>query len=369
MPTQSEVEYLKSKHQKFSTQKLKWSVYIGLVSNTLTAPMELLKVRSQVIAEGKCTHGWAIHRGNPAIRMVYEIVDSGAGLRGLWVGLDSIIARSVYQSAIRTYLWCHIYNYYNNDARRGRSLATATWSNFLTGFGAGVLANPIDLVYNRQAADALFPRENRRNYSSFINGLVRANNEGVLLRGALASGLSYGILLGSMSNLYDFLKEYLFYFFGPTEWLRPTALIPTAFVGAYLYLPFDNIRTRLHIMTPLPDGRLPYLGIRDAFAKIYAYEAMPTNYTNHHVFHSGFASFFVKLYLSLLVGVKMSDYAFRENYKEGEFVEMGDYYKQPYLKQIPHSPYNRADVNKNILDIQPTKVFYVDESNTGSFKI
>ena len=117
MPTQSEIEYLKNKHQRFTYQKLNWAIIIGLSSNVLTAPFEFIKVRAQLLGEGKATHGWANQRGNPAIRMVYEIADSGAGLRGLWKGVDSLIARSVFQSGAKTYLWCHIYDYYNKDPR------------------------------------------------------------------------------------------------------------------------------------------------------------------------------------------------------------------------------------------------------------
>ena len=244
-----------------------------------------------------------------------------------------------------------------------------SFTNFLAGFGAGAISNPIDIVYNRQAADALFPKENRRNYSSFINGLVRANNEGVLMRGAVASGLSYGLLLASMSSFYDWFKEYMYFFFGPTDWLRATCLVPTALIGSYVYLPFDNIKTRLHVMTALPDGRMPYKGVYDALTKITTYESFIGKFTNLHAFHNGFASFYIKLYISLFVGIKLSDKAFNENYKEGEFVEKGNYFSRPYLKQIPHQPYNRSEVNKMILDIEPTKEFHVDESKTGSFKI
>lgn len=117
MPTQSEVEYLKQKHQKFTSNKLKWSVIIGLTTNTLFAPFELLKVRAQLLQEGSLNHGWSINRGQPTVRLSYEIIDSGAGLRGFYTGLDSLIARSLFQSSARTFFWCNIYNYFNIDPR------------------------------------------------------------------------------------------------------------------------------------------------------------------------------------------------------------------------------------------------------------
>jgi len=51
-----------------------------------TAPLELLKVRAQLLSEGRRLHGWGFDRGVPTIRVFNEIVESGAGLRGLWTG-------------------------------------------------------------------------------------------------------------------------------------------------------------------------------------------------------------------------------------------------------------------------------------------
>lgn len=141
-------------------------------------------------------------------------------------------------------------------------------ASFLGGFFAGVVNNPIDLVYNRQAADALLPNHLKRGYTSFFDGLSKAHLEGSLMRGSVASGVASGVLLASMSNFYDYLKEYLYWFFGPTEWLRPLILIPTAALGTFCYLPFDNVKVRMHNMTALPDGELPYKSFRDALAKV-----------------------------------------------------------------------------------------------------
>lgn len=244
-----------------------------------------------------------------------------------------------------------------------------TVANFSAGFIAGVIANPIDIVYSRQAADELLPKHARRNYKSFLDGILRLNAEGILLRGAVASGLSYGLLMGSMSSLYDYLKEYLFFFFGAAQWLRPLTLVPTALFGAYVSLPFDNIKIRLHNMNALPDGRLPYTGAFDAFKKVAYYETNFKKYSNIHAFHAGFASYFIKLYLTLLIGTNLSDYAFKDKYKEGEFIEQGTFYNTPFVKIIPHEPNNRSEINKMILDIEPTITYYTDEFKTKSFKI
>lgn len=117
MPTQAEVQYFREKYQGFSTHKLKWSVIIGVTAGTLSLPFELLKVRAQLLQEGRVIHGFSAFRGVPTFKLAYEIIDSGVGLRGLWKGFDTALVRSIYGSALRTYLWCNIYNSMNKDPR------------------------------------------------------------------------------------------------------------------------------------------------------------------------------------------------------------------------------------------------------------
>jgi hypothetical protein len=97
---------------------------------------------------------------------------------------------------------------------------------------------------------------------------MKVNAEGALFRGAVASGVSYGMLLASMSYLYDYLKEFNYWIFGAAGWLRPLILIPTAYVGVILYLPFDNIKVRYHTMTPMPDGSMPYKGLIQTMTQV-----------------------------------------------------------------------------------------------------
>lgn len=239
----------------------------------------------------------------------------------------------------------------------------------MTGFTYGYLINIFDLVYNRTVSNEIFPQKNRRNYQNLIDGLRQASKENVLFRGGLASAISYGLFFGSISPIYDFLKEYYYNFFGAAAWLRPSCLFATTLAGCYLSLPFDNIKTRMHVMSPLPDGRMPYTGVFDAFHKILCYECNWSKYSNFHAFHTGFLPYFLKMYFSLLIGVYVSDYAFRENYREGELIERGDYYRGAYVKNIAHYPYNKSETIKRVQAVEPSKEYFINERKSGSFKI
>jgi hypothetical protein len=79
---------------------MRYSATIALISNFLTAPLELIKVRAQLIQEGRKLHGWGWERGVPTVRMFTEIIESGAGLRGLWTGYNILINKK----AMKLYL-------------------------------------------------------------------------------------------------------------------------------------------------------------------------------------------------------------------------------------------------------------------------
>lgn len=74
------------KHQKLTTYKLGFAFSISLFSNILTAPLELLKVRAQLLQEGRRLHGFGFDRGVPTFRIFNEIMETGVGMTGFWKG-------------------------------------------------------------------------------------------------------------------------------------------------------------------------------------------------------------------------------------------------------------------------------------------
>lgn len=249
-----------------------------------------------------------------------------------------MFVRSIWYGGFRPYFWALFYNYFNKDPRRTAHWTVTSFAGFLGGFCAGVIANPIDIVYNRQVADGLYPKQLQRNYSSFLDGITKVHAEGALFRGAMASGVAFGMLNGGMSSVYDYLKEYFYWIFGPSQWLRPIILLPTTMLGICLYLPFDNIRTRFHTMTPLPNGEMPYKTFSECFAKILKYEADTFKYSSPVAFLNGGVPAFWRLFITLYLGINLTDYAFRYNYMEGDIWEPSNVYSGPKMGYIPHEP-------------------------------
>jgi hypothetical protein len=141
------------------------------------------------------------------------------------------------------------------------------------GIVAGVVSNPVDLVFTRMQVDEMYPDGYRRNYKNFLDGLLKATDEGVLFRGALANSLRIGTLACSMTGVYDWCKENSYFMLGPSYINRFWATAVATIVGVLCSLPFDAIRTRMHTMRPLPDGRYPYISSYDCLKKIWFFES------------------------------------------------------------------------------------------------
>lgn len=199
--------------------------------------------------------------------------------------------------------------------------------------------------------------------------MLKCCSEGVLFRGALANGISLGILYSFSVPIYDYLKEWIYWFLGPASYLRPTALLTTTSIACALAIPFDNIKTRLHVMTKLPDGRLPYLSIRDAFSKIFTYECNVEKYSSVFAFQTGYTPYLLRTYITMLMGIYISDKAFRQNYQETEHLETGEYSKLPFVKDFPHNPINRYETLKECVSVTPKKKYFTDKSKTSSFEL
>lgn len=244
-----------------------------------------------------------------------EILAQGGGIRRLWTSLDSFFIRTMAYTTARVWAFLSFYDYLNPDPRRILRGDKYIFAGLGGGMVAGLLTNPIDLVFARQQVDELYPEQCRRNYKNFMDGLMKAADEGVLLRGGVANGARIAALCFSMSTVYDFLKENAYYFMGPTFWTRIWCTAAAGLVGTAASMPFDTIRVRMHTMRPLPDGSLPYLSSYDCFKKMLFYEGNSKYHGNFGCFFSGGQPYALRLIAICLVSQYILDY-----YHDGSFV-------------------------------------------------
>jgi len=110
------------------------------------------------------------------------------------------------------------------------------------GFMAGLVSNPIELVFSRMQVDEMYPEGYRRNYKNIVDGLMKVVDEGVLMRGGIANGCKIAALCASMTNSYDWCKENSYFFLGPSWINRFWATGVAVAFGVTFSLPFDAVR-------------------------------------------------------------------------------------------------------------------------------
>lgn len=118
----------------------------------------------------------------------------------------------------------------------------------------------------------MYPERCRRNYSSFLDGFGKVAEEGALFRGSGAYGLKLAGLVSIGTGFYDWMKENMFFFFGPISLNRFVGTAVGTLVACAVSMPFDAIATRMHTMRPLPNGTWPYSNSLDCFGKMLRFE-------------------------------------------------------------------------------------------------
>lgn len=186
-------------------------------------------------------------------------------------------------------MWAFLkfYDWINPDPRRCARPDFYIMAGMAGGVVAGVVTNPVEMVFARMQADAMYHEAYRRNYSTFMQGLMKCVDEGVLLRGAAANGLKYGALCASMTNVYDLIKEQTYYWVGPSHLNRLLATTGAVALGVACSMPFDTVRLRMHTMRPLPTGELPYTSSYDCALKMLYFEGNQRYHGNLHCFFTG----------------------------------------------------------------------------------
>jgi len=179
--------------------------------------------------------------------------------------IDAFLVRTFTYTTARIWGFLYFYDKLNADPRRVARPDFMVAAGVAGGFVAGVITNPVDIVFARMQVDELYPEAGRRNYKHFLDGLYKVMEEGALFRGALPNGCRIAAIASSMTSIYDWCKENSYFWLGPHFLNRLWASAAAVTVGTLVSMPFDALRVRLHTMRPLPNGIYPYKGMMDCF--------------------------------------------------------------------------------------------------------
>ncbi len=168
----------------------------------------------------------------------------------------------------------------NPGEKAAASLAAGAISAFL--------ANPFDLALIRFQADGALPAAERRNYKNVFNAVSRiSSSEGFT---SLWKGASPTIVRAMALNLgmlapYEECKQRLKPYWGTGYKTCIASSFVAGFLAAFMCLPFDNVKTKMQKMKRGTDGKLPYSGFFDCFAKSIKGEGLSKLWIGFPVFY------------------------------------------------------------------------------------
>lgn len=259
-------------------------------------------------------------------------------MRKMYSSLDGFVFRTMAYTTARLSGFLYFYDWLNPDPRRTARISNMAITGLLGGFVGGVLCNPAELVFARMQVDEVYPEGYKRNYKHFFDGVHKAADEGVLLRGAVANGLKLSMLCATMTNVNDFCKENSYFFLGPSWINRFWATAVACSIGVATSLPFDAVRLRMHTMRPLPDGRMPYNSSYDCMVKMLHYEGNPKHSSNLNCFYAGGQAYFLRLFGICMVSQYILDYYYAGKYVT-EFWQPARFKAQTGIDYDIHEPY------------------------------
>lgn len=165
----------------------------GIVATTCTQPIDLVKTRLQLLGEG------ATGKGQSPLAVARKVV-AGDGLFSLYNGISAAWLRQASYATLRLGFFDKFLAYATTRAEgQGRKVGFGdrTAASLSAGGLAAALANPAEVALIRLQSDGMKAREQRANYRSVVDALVRiTKSEGIT---ALWSG-SYPTILRAMAT-------------------------------------------------------------------------------------------------------------------------------------------------------------------------
>ena len=357
MPTQQEIEYNRDKFQRMNRERFFAANIVALITHTITQPLDLLKVRAQMLQEGKVFNGIGLQRGYNAYQMYDEISKAGGGYKTWYTNYEGFFSRTIAYTTWRVWAYLYFLDKLNSDPRRYARPDTQAYAGIAGGLIAGVVTNPIEIVYTRMQVDDLYPEKYKRNYTSFYDGLVKTAQEGALFRGSVANGWRIAGLITGTFAIHDWFKENFYYFLGSNPANR---FVATAFATTLITLasmPFDTIRVRQYTQRPLPNGVWPYAGFLDCLSKITRYEANPKNHGNLQAFLAGAYCYWARYFVIFYASQYILDFYHRGHFTE-EYWHPATYTSPSAIAYNVYDPftlaYHKGFVGRVTEDIEET---------------
>lgn len=234
----------------------------GIIGVTIIQPIDMIKTQIQVRAEQGVT--------NLSPFSISRDLYKESGIKIFYKGLDSSWLRQAVYTSTRLGVFYNAKDYLIKMKKRQPTMVENSCLSLFAGAVGALVGNPTDLALVRLQSDSSLPMAERRNYKNVFDALFRiVKEEGLitLWRGSFPTVIRAMAMNFSLLVPFEEAKIQLKPYIKDDKMRTYCASMISGFCATILSLPFDNIKTKLQKMKKGPDGKLPYKGLIDCFAK------------------------------------------------------------------------------------------------------
>lgn len=207
-------------------------------------PLDLIKTRLQISGQGGSAKEYT-----GTLDAISKIIKR-EGFPALYKGLTAALLRQATYTTTRLGTYTALNEAYKKKTNKTPNLFVSMGCGVLAGITGSFVGNPAEISLIRMTADGRLPLDQRRNYTSVVNALVRITREEGLLtlwRGCIPTMGRAAVVNAAQLSSYSQAKRLLIQSGHFTEgiFMHFTASMISGLVTTIASMPVDIAKTRL----------------------------------------------------------------------------------------------------------------------------
>ncbi len=236
----------------------------GMTGQTISHPMDTVKVRIQVGAES------SVLLPKSSLK-VLSLIARQEGVSSLYKGLDCALIRQLTYGTTRLGVYKSLFAWRTDMLGGQMPFYEKIVIGMTAGFIGSIVGSPADLTLVRFQSDQTLPTHLRRNYTSFFHAFKKIISEdGVvgLWTGVTPTMLRAMLICAGQLATFEEAREQTAAYRQKNDFINTLVAVGVSCVVMSLVsLPVDNCKIKMMRMARLPNGSFPYSGISDCMIK------------------------------------------------------------------------------------------------------
>lgn len=245
----------------------------GMGATVCVQPLDLVKTRLQISGQGG-----GVKEYSGTFDAFAKIIKR-EGFRAIYKGLSAGLLRQATYTTTRLGTYTFLNDKYKTETGKTPNLFVSMGLGVCAGVAGSFVGNPSEISLIRMTADGRLPLDQRRNYTSVVNAVVRIiREEGVatLWRGCIPTMGRAAVVNAAQLSSYSQAKRLLLQsgHFQEGIFMHFTASMISGFVTTVASMPVDIAKTRIQNMKIGADGSKEYKGALDVLVKVCKHEGV-----------------------------------------------------------------------------------------------